>query len=253
MGQGPRGGIRRRGRGRRLSGEAARLADVIEERFWWEEEKTYYLGLDGHKRPIASVASNAGHLLWAGAVVPERAAAVVRRLMADDMWTGWGIRTLSAHHRSYNPFSYQLGSVWPHDSAILANGFHRYGHDEPAWRVARGLLDAATRFQSDRLPEVFAGLDRDPGGFPAQYLGANVPQAWASGAVIHLVSMLLGVEPDAANHLLRIGPTLPDWLDQVDLEGLRLGASQIDLRVTGNGLRVSGSQQIKVIRTPTTT
>jgi glycogen debranching enzyme len=236
---------------RRLRDEAAALAAAVEERFWWDEQGTYYLGLDGRKQPIESVASNAGHLLWAGAVIPERAETVVRRLMADDMWTGWGIRTLSARHRSYNPFSYQLGSVWPHDNAILAAGFRRYGHDEPAWRVARALLDAAARFQSDRLPEVFAGLERDPGGFPAQYLGANVPQAWASGAVIHLVSMLLGVEPDAAHRTLRINPTLPGWLSELHLEGLRIGDARIDLHITRAGVEQVGADEIKVIQRPT--
>ncbi|MGH9075087.1 MAG: amylo-alpha-1,6-glucosidase, partial [Acidimicrobiales bacterium] len=169
----------------RLRAEADRLAQAIEDRFWWEEEGTYYLGLDGDKRPIRSVASNPGHLLWQHAVVPERAARVARRLLAPDMWSGWGIRTLSAAHATYNPFSYQLGSVWPHDNAIAAAGFRSYGLDAEAARVARGLFDAASRFASCRLPELFAGLERDPAGFPVQYLGANVPQAWASGAVVH--------------------------------------------------------------------
>jgi glycogen debranching enzyme len=143
--------------------------------------------------------------------------------------------------------------VWPHDNAILANGFRRYGHDEPAWRVARAMLDAAARFQFDRLPEVFAGLDRDPGGFPAQYLGANVPQAWASGAVIHLVSMLLGVEPDAAHRALQISPTLPDWLDELHLEGLRVGPARFDLHLTNSGIQATGSDLIKITSRPATT
>lgn len=231
---------------RRLNDEASRLADAIEERFWWPDQGTYYLGLDGRKQPIETVASNPGHLLWAGAVAPERAAAVVDRLMASDMWTGWGVRTLSARHPSYNPSSYQLGSVWPHDNAILANGFRRYGHDQQAWAIARGLFDAAARFQADRLPEVFSGLDRDPGGFPAQYLGANVPQAWASGAIIHLVSMLSGVEPDAAQQALHVKPTLPDWLPRITLEHLRVGSTHLDLHVNEAGVDITPPGPIRL-------
>ncbi|HEX6596490.1 MAG TPA: glycogen debranching N-terminal domain-containing protein, partial [Acidimicrobiales bacterium] len=114
---------------RRLRAEASDLAGLLEERFWWEEEGTYYLGLDGDKRPIESVTSNPGHLLWAHAVEPDRAVSVVRRLLQDDMWSGWGIRTLSSRHPAYNPFSYQLGSVWPHDNAVCVDGFRQYGAD----------------------------------------------------------------------------------------------------------------------------
>jgi glycogen debranching enzyme len=223
-----------------LRADADRLVELIEQRLWWPDEGTYYLGLDGDKQPIASVASNAGHLLWSGAVTDDRAAAVVRRLLAEDMWSGWGVRTLSAEHASYNPFSYQLGSVWPHDNAILAAGFLRYGHHDEAWQVARALFEAAERFQRVRLPEVFAGLPRDPGSFPAQYLGANVPQAWASGSVIHLVSSLAGLSPDAAGGGLAVSPAIPEWLGEVRLKGLRVGQASVDLRLSGGKVEVEG-------------
>ncbi|MGZ4412060.1 MAG: amylo-alpha-1,6-glucosidase [Gaiellaceae bacterium] len=215
----------------RLRSQADRLAEQIERRFWWEAEGTYYLGLDGRKAPIASVASNPGHLLWAEAIVPERARSVAARLLKDDMWSGWGIRTLSNRHPAYWPFSYQCGSVWPHDNAIIAAGLRRYGLDEEAARVARAIFDAAQRFQSRRLPELFAGLHRDEGGFPVQYLGANVPQAWAAGAVVQLLEALLGLEPDAAGKSLRLRPALPAWLSSVAIENLTLGASSVDLEV----------------------
>jgi glycogen debranching enzyme len=240
----------------RLRREAERLAEQLEERFWWEAEGTYFLGLDGQKRPLATVASNPGHLLWAGAVEPGRAASVARRLLADDLWSGWGVRTLSADHPSYNPFSYQLGSVWPHDNSICAAGFRRYGHDEEATRVATGILEAAAMFQAHRLPELFAGLPREPGGFPVQYLGANVPQAWASGAVVQLVATLLGVEADAAGRSLRLRPALPSWLHEVRLENLRVGNASVDLRVSerdgGYALDVShreGSVDVALVAT----
>jgi glycogen debranching enzyme len=215
----------------RLRAQADRLAELIETRFWWEAEGTYYLGLDGEKRPLESVASNPGHLLGAEAIVPERAGRVAQRLLAEDMWSGWGIRTLSERHPAYNPFSYQCGSVWPHDNAIIAAGLRRYGLDEEAARVARAIFDAAERFQNLRLPELFAGLPRDQAGFPIQYLGANVPQAWAAGAVIQLLDALLGLDPDATNHLLHLHPALPAWLETMAVENLTVGSSAVDLQL----------------------
>ena len=215
----------------RLRAEATTTAHLLEERFWWEEEGTYYVGLDGNKEPIESVTSNPGHLLWAGAISSDRATRVCERLLADDMWSGWGIRTLSAQHPAYNPFSYQLGSIWPHDNAICAAGFRRYRLDASGAQVARAVFGAADRFQSRRLPELFSGLPRDAGGFPVQYLGANVPQAWASGAVVHLVSTLLALQADAPRHRLVLRPWLPTWLDQIRLENLRVGETTLDLRV----------------------
>jgi glycogen debranching enzyme len=228
----------------RLRSEADRLAGAIEERFWWEEEGTYYLGLDGDKRPIDSVSSNPGHLLWQRAVEPERAAKVVTRLMAKDMWSGWGIRTLSADHVAYDPLSYQRGSVWPHDNAIAAAGFRAYGFDAQAVTVAAGIFDAASRFALRRLPELFAGLTRDAGGFPVQYLGANVPQAWSSGAIVHLVATLLGLDADAPNKVLRLRPSLPEWMSEVTLRQLRVGAASVDFRVSR---RTDGDHGVEVL------
>lgn len=214
-----------------LRRQADQLAELIEDRYWWNAEGTYYLALDGNKRPVESVASNPGHLLWTGAVDSQRAAQVARRLTAPDMWSGWGVRTLSADHCAYNPFSYQRGSVWPHDNAVFVAGCLRYGLREPAWQVARAILDAADRFQHSRLPELFAGLSRDAGGFPVQYPEANVPQAWAAGAVVHLITALAGLAPDAREHRLQVTAPLPPWMSQVELRGLRLGEAQIDLRL----------------------
>ena len=227
----------------RLRDEALRLTELIETKFWWEAEGTYYLGLDGDKRPIESVASNPGQLLWTGAVDPGRAASVAARLFADDMWSGWGIRTLSSAHVAYNPFSYQLGSVWPHDNALIAAGFRHYGLDAEAARIARALFDAADRFSARRLPELFAGLPRDEGGFPVQYLGANVPQAWASGAVVHLMAILLGLDADAAAGELRLNPALPDWLPQIRVDQLTVGTATVDLVVSRDA---DGTHKVEV-------
>lgn len=229
----------------RLRDGAARLVEALETRFWWEEQGTYFLGLDGDKAPIATVASNPGQVLWSGVVDPGRARRAGARLLASDMWSGWGIRTLSAAHPAYNPLSYQLGSVWPHDNAIAAAGMRSYGLDAEAARVARGLFDAAGCFVAHRLPELFAGLERDRGGFPVQYLGANVPQAWASGAALHLIAILLGMQADAPAGILRLHPALPAWLPEVCLEGLRVGSARVDLQVRR---QADGRHQLAVDR-----
>jgi len=234
----------------RLRKEADLLAEQIEERFWWEDEGTYYLGLDGDKAPLRSVTSNPGQLLWTAAVDAGRARRVTERLLAEDMWSGWGIRTLSADHPAYNPFSYQLGSVWPHDNVLAAAGFRQYGLDDEAAKVIRALFDSAARFRSLRLPELFAGHQRREGGFPVQYLGANVPQAWASGAVIHAVCVLLGAEADASAGTLTFRPALPDWLPEVAFRGLGVGTSSIDGRIVRSS---DGSHQLDLDSTGTVT
>jgi glycogen debranching enzyme len=184
---------------------------------------------------VLTVASNPGHLLWSGIVQPERAGRVVQRLMAPDMRTGWGIRTLSAEHRSYNPYSYQNGSVWPHDNAIIARGFRRYGFVTEALQLARDISGAAGHFQLNQLPELYAGIPRDGDAFPVQYLGANVPQAWAAGSAFMLLHAILGLDPDAPAGYLRIDPALPAWLPDITLLGLRLGGESFDLRFWRDG------------------
>jgi glycogen debranching enzyme len=225
---------------KRLRAEASRLFERFNETFWWDAEDTYYLGLDGEKRPIETVASNAGHCLASGIVPPERASRVVRRLMADDMWSGWGIRTLSSDHTAYNPFSYHTGSVWPHDNAMIAGGFRRYGHDAEAAKVARGLFDASERFLANRLPELFAGLQRDEGSFPVQYLGASVPQAWAAGSIFRLIAVLCGIHAttDRTGSRLYLDPALPDWLPELTIGNLRAGSGAAAIRFHGNGVEV---------------
>ena len=128
------------------------------------------------------------------------------------MWSGWGVRTLSSDHPAYNPFSYQTGSVWPHDNAMIAGGFRRYGFDAEAARVAKGTFDAADRLSGYRLPELFAGLCKSEASFPVQYPGANVPQAWAAGAVIRLIAILAGIHAttDASGSRIYVNPALPD-------------------------------------------
>jgi len=141
------------------------------------------------------------------------------------MWSGWGIRTLSSKNPAYNPFSYQLGSVWPHDNGIIALGFKRYGFAAEAARVARDISEAASYFVSHRLPELYAGSERRAGTFPVQYPGANAPQAWAAGTVFHLLQAMLGLQADAPRERLYVDPHLPAWLPDVTLRGLAVGKS----------------------------
>jgi glycogen debranching enzyme len=214
--------------------QALALYERFNDRFWWEGEGTYALALDGRKRQVRSVASNAGHCLASGIVPPDRARRVARRLLAEDMWSGWGIRTLSAAHPYYNPFSYHTGSVWPHDNAIIAGGFRHYGLDDEAAQVARGIFDAAEQFPNHRLPELFSGVARDDGGFPVQYLGASAPQAWAAASIFRLVAILCGiharVSPEGQRELF-VNPALPAWLPSVTITRLRAGRGAVDLRV----------------------
>jgi glycogen debranching enzyme len=168
-----------------LRRKAAALFEKFNQDFWDEESGFYAFALDGEKKKVLSVVSNVGHCLWSGIIAPERAATVVKRLMRKDMWSGWGICTLSADHPAFNPHNYQTGAVWPHDNSLIALGMRRYGFATEAAAVARDISSAASYFLLNQLPELYGGLQRDPTSFPVQYLGANVPQAWAAGTRSH--------------------------------------------------------------------
>ncbi len=220
-----------------LRAKAVQLQRRFEERFWCEEAGFYAYTLDPKKRVVPTIASNAGHCLWSGIAWPDHAARVVKRFFEPDMWTGWGIRTLSSRNPAYNPFSYQLGSVWPHDNAIIAMGFKRYGFAEEAARIARDISEAASCFVSYRLPELYAGIERSASSFPVQYRGANVPQAWAAASIFQLMQAILGIQADAPNHRLYVNPVLPAWLPDVTLKGIAVGDSEVDLRFWREGDR----------------
>jgi glycogen debranching enzyme len=180
--------------------------------------------------PIRSVASNAGHLLAAGFVPTERGRAVARRLMAPDMFSGWGIRTLSAAHPAFNPFSYHRGTVWPVEQATIGFGFARYGAWHDLQRLARGFFDTTELFGEGRLPEVVGGIRRDAEHpHPGIYPDSCEPQGWSASAVVQMVQALLGMIAVAPAHTLVVDPHLPDWLPDVRLEGVRVGSAVVDL------------------------
>ena len=227
-----------------LRARAEVLFRKFNEAFWSEAEGFYAYTLDGDKKPVFSVASNPGHLLWSGIVPADRAARVVKRLMAPDMWSGWGIRTLSSEHRSFNPYNYQTGAVWPHDNAIIAMGFRRYGFAAEAAAVARCISGSASHFQLNQLPELYAGLQQEDNSFPVQYVGANVPQAWAAGTPFMLLHAMLGIEMDAPSGKIYVDPALPEWLNDVTLIDIRLGKHQFDIEFRRKG----GKTVFKVLR-----
>ena len=218
-----------------LRAKAAALFRHFNDVFWDEASGFYAYALDGEKKKVLTVASNPGHCLWSGIVPTDRAGRVVRRLMAPDMWSGWGIRTLSADHPAYNPYSYHNGSVWPHDNGIIAMGFRRYGFVEEAARIARDVSGAASYFMLHQVPELYSGVQRNPTNFPVQYLGANVPQAWAAGSVFAFLQTILGFQPDAPHDRLYIDPVLPEWLPGLTVMDLQVGKQNFDVRFWREG------------------
>ena len=220
----------------RVVGERARkLCRDFNQRFWMPDEGFYAFGLDPDKQPIRTIASNPGQLLWTGIVPPDRACRVVERLMADDMFCGWGVRTLSSQNPAYDPLAYQRGSIWPFDNAVIARGLKKYGFWKEVNRIAEGIFAAGGYFAHQQLPELWAGFDRSNIEWPVLYPEANVPQAWSAGSLVMLLQAILGIEPDVVRRRLLICPTLPSWLDDISIRRLRFLDGTIDLRFTGQG------------------
>ncbi len=225
----------------RLDREADELRDRFDEAYWVDRRGGYFaLALDGEKRQVDSLSSNIGHLLWSGIVSERRVEAIVDALMGDELWSGWGIRTMSAGDAAYNPISYHNGSVWPHDCSLIALGLARYGRWPEARRVARGLLEAAAHFDFE-LPEVFAGLRRAEAPFPVAYPGAARPQAWSAGAAVLLVQVLLGLRPERATRTLETvaPPGLPGWLGSIAFDGVQAFGVPWDVRLVDGSVTVT--------------
>ncbi|HVC33770.1 MAG TPA: glycogen debranching N-terminal domain-containing protein [Chloroflexota bacterium] len=214
---------------------AADLSQTFNDRYWLPDDQYYAFGLDPDKQPIRTIASNPGQLLWTRIVPPDRAALVAERLMAPDMFCGWGVRTLSRHNGAYDPVAYQRGSIWPFDNSLIALGLKRYGHWQKVNRIAEGIFAASGFFAHGRLPELWAGLDRCETAWPVLYPDANVPQAWSAGSIPLLLRAILGLEPDLAHHRLLVQPTLPEWLDELTVRGIPFAGGTADLRFHGQG------------------
>ncbi|MCA1726450.1 MAG: amylo-alpha-1,6-glucosidase, partial [Actinobacteria bacterium] len=214
----------------RLRGQAMMLRARFNEAFWMEDEHFFAEALDRDKRQVRTITSNPGHGLYCDIVDPEKAQHVARRLLQPDMFSGWGIRTMSKSASSYNPMSYHNGSVWPHDNALIAAGLKRYGHVKATTRLATAIFDAAIHTDYMRLPELFCGFTRRTPNRPVNYPVACSPQAWAAGSPFLLLQAMLGVSARAHENLLTINkPHLPPWLNHVELRNLQVGESRISL------------------------
>ena len=222
----------------RLKKDTLDLARRFERKFWMPQRGFYAMALDSEKKQVQVVSSNPGHLLFTGIVNRERARAIVGRLMRDDMFSGWGWRTLSAEERVFNPLSYHRGSVWPHDNSLIAHGMALQEFRAPALRALTTLFQAAVNFRDNRLPELFCGVQRGEFDEPVHYPVSCSPQAWASGAFFLMLTSVLGIRPSAPRKELNIiNPVLPEWLDFLRLRNLRVGRCRVALDFTRRGDR----------------
>ena len=237
----------------RLVMEARALRERFLHDFWMEDEGCYCLALEREGRQVASVSSNAAQVLWTGIATVDHAHKIATRIMKADMFSGWGVRTLSADHPAFDPLAYQQGSVWPFDNALMVSGLRRYGQDDAALRIVAATLDAAGSFRLQRLPEFIAGTQRLPGDTPTHAPRADPLQAWSAAAIPFMASELLGLNADGFAKRLHIRrPCLPDGVDALSLRNLRVAGTSISLRFTreSEGVRtavVDGGKDLEVI------
>ena len=229
---------------KRLVSKAKDFKDRFHKAFWMEDKKYYALALDKYGKQLKVITSNVGHLLETGILDQYYAELVAERLFQKDMFSGWGIRTLSANSLSYNPMSYHNGSIWPHDNSIIAFGLAKIGKLDLVLKIMTALFEAGRLMYYKRLPELFCGFSRqfrilDP---PVSYPVACNPQAWAAASMFLLIQSMLNIEPDAQSNKLRIlNPVIPEWLDSLKLKNIRIGKSFIDLEFnkTSSGLVIA--------------
>lgn len=226
-----------------LAEELRERADALKKKFneqFWLPDKGYYaVALDRDKRPVDACASNMGHCLWFGLADDDKAAAVVQRLMAPEMFSGWGVRTLASNMGAYNPASYHNGSVWPHDNAIIMSGLLRYGFIEEAQRLATAMLEAA-EFSGGRLPELFCGFDRAQFTEPVPYPTACSPQAWAATTPIHLVTSLMRYDTHISLGGIWLDPVLPRSFGDLHISNAPMGNARITIDASGTEATVQG-------------
>lgn len=216
---------------RALYRQAEELKKRFNERFWLEDEGFFALALDSDGRPIRSITSNPGHCIATAIAAEARVRPTADRMLGDELFSGWGVRTLSSKHPAYNPYSYHRGSVWPVEQGTFALGFYRFGLHEHVERICRAVFEAASLFDFYRLPELFSGHSRDANHpFPAMYPQANSPQAWSASTVFVLLQAMLGLYPYAPLNMLLVDPHLPEWLPEITLENLHVGDAVVMIR-----------------------
>jgi glycogen debranching enzyme len=223
----------------RFRRKATELKEAFNRDFWLEEKGWFAVGLDADKRPIDSLTSNIGHCLWTGIVDDDKAHRVAQQLMSPEMFSGWGIRTLATSMGGYNPVSYHCGSVWPHDTAIVAAGLSRYGYSEAALQIVRGLLDAAQAL-GGRLPELFSGLDRSELATPVSYPTSCSPQAWAAASPLLCLRTILRLDPWVPYGKTWIAPMLPEGMKRLKVEGIPVAGARVSVEVDGDDVNVEG-------------
>jgi glycogen debranching enzyme len=240
----------------RLEREAGELRKRFEAAFWSEELGTYALALDGQKRQCLVRTSNPGHCLYTGIVGPDRAARVAENLLDPRSFSGWGVRTVAEGEARYNPMSYHNGSIWPHDNAIAGAGMANYRLKDGAMKILAALFDTSLFVELQRMPELYCGFRRRPGEGPTLYPVACSPQAWAAGSVFQLLQACLGLRVEGGTGRVYLDyPMLPEFLQEVRLRGLRVGAGSIDLRfrrmgsdVVTNVLARSGGVEVVTVK-----
>jgi glycogen debranching enzyme len=241
---------------RRMFHEASELKKRFNDKFWMPDRHFFALGLDASRKQIKSISSNPGHLLACGIVHKDLAAPVASRLLRPDMFSGWGVRTLSSDHPAYDPYSYHRGSVWPVEQGTFALGMMRFGLIDELHKIARALFELSALFDYNRLPECFSGHPRDAEHpFPALYPKTNWPQAWSASSVFCILQAMLGIYPFAPAKLLFLDPQLPDWLPEITLRNLRVGKAAIDIRFYRKGNRthfdiLEKKGSLRVLRQP---
>jgi glycogen debranching enzyme len=229
---------------------AYKLARAFNRTFWLPDRGYFALGLDGDKRPIDALGSNMGHCLWTGIVDRAKAESVAEHLVSRQMFSGFGVRTLSSAAGAYNPMSYHNGSVWPHDNAICAAGLMRYGFIPEAQQIATGILQAAEWF-GGRLPELFCGFDRSDFAAPVAYPTSCSPQAWAAAAPFLLLRTLLRFDPAITEGRVWCAPAVPARMLPLRVESLRLAGTVVSVEISRRGWRVDGlPDHLDLIRRP---
>ncbi|ASC73728.1 hypothetical protein XM38_047000 [Halomicronema hongdechloris C2206] len=225
--------------------QAQALKERFNRDFWLPEQGYFALALNGEGQPVDSITSNPGHCLGTGILADDKVCSVAERLQAPDMFSGWGIRTLSSASPAYNPMGYHIGSVWPHDNGIIAAGLRSQGFVEQALEIAQGIIDMTAQQPYHRPPELFCGYKRTPESSPVRYPVACSPQAWATGTMFQLLQLMVNLVPDAPSNCLRvIHPQLPESVNYLSLHNLTIGQTLLDLEFE----RSSGATACRVVR-----
>lgn len=223
-----------------LKQQANTLKEKFADKFWLEDKKTFAIALDGNKRPCRISSSNAGQCLFTGIVKEQHAPKLVRTLLSDKMFSGWGIRTVAQGEALYNPMSYHNGSIWPHDNALIALGLARYGHHAEVNEVLSGIFEVAKNVEAYRLPELFCGFEKVRNEGIVHYPVACSPQAWAVGCSFLMLQACLGLKILARqNQILFYKPTLPEFLNEVTIKNLRVNNSELILQVRRTGTKIN--------------